>query len=177
MKENESTIRTREMDNNTQIEEEPKESKCNKKKLIVIIIIIFLLIIIFMIIVLFILQNYREISSVREKSLTKEEISIAKYNTVIKLNQINFPTSKSNYSYDEEHLNKYYNFTHNFFQNLNYTDFSPISLYSILINIYMAISDTELSELLNKILGLNNEELILFYSQIFKNNYFKNERK
>ena len=174
MKENESTIRTREMVNNTQIEEEPKESKCNKKKLIVIIIIIFLLIIIFMIIVLFILQNYREISSVREKSLTKEEISIAKYNTVIKLNQINFPTSKSNYSYDEEHLNKYYNFTHNFFQNLNYTDFSPISLYSILINIYMAISDTELSELLNKILGLNNEELILFYSQIFKNNYFKN---
>ena len=174
MKENESTIRTREMDNNTQIEEEPKESKCNKKKLIVIIIIIFLLIIIFMIIVLFVLQNYREISSVREKSLTKEEISIAKYNTVIKLNQINFPTSKSNYSYDEEHLNKYYNFTHNFFQNLNYTDFSPISLYSILINIYMAISDTELSELLNKILGLNNEELILFYSQIFKNNYFKN---
>ena len=38
----------------------------------------------------------------------------------------------------------------------------------------MAISDTELSELLNNILGLNKEELILFYSQIFKNNYFEN---
>jgi len=178
MKENASTTDTKEIVNNTQIEEEePKASKCNKKRLIVIIIIIiFLLIIIFIIIFLFILENknYHEISSVREKSLTKEEINIAKYNTVIKLNQINFPTSESNYSYNEEHLNKYYIFTHNFFQNLNYTDFSPISLYSILINIYMSISDKELSELLNKVLGLNTEELILFYSQIFKNNYLKN---
>ena len=145
MKENASTTDTKEIVNNTQIEEEeePKASKCNKKRLIVIIIIIFLLIIIFIIIFLFILEiyNFHEISSVREKSLTKEEINIAKYNTVIKLNQINFPTSESNYSYNEEHLNKYYNFTHNFFQNLNSTDFSPISLYSILINIYMSISD------------------------------------
>ena len=38
----------------------------------------------------------------------------------------------------------------------------------------MAISDKEQYNLLNTILGLNNEENILFYSQIFNNNYIYN---
>ena len=85
-----------------------------------------------------------------------------------------FPTSKINYVYNEEDLNNFYNFTYYFFKNINYRDFSPIGLYSVLINIYMAISDKEQSEILNNILGSNNEERIKFYSKIFNNNYFQN---
>ena len=176
MKGNQSTISSNDAFNNAQIESEQEQGsrKCHKKRFLLILIITILLFLLFILIIFFSMYRFIEENSVREKRLTEEEIKIAKYNTVIKLNEINFQTSKNNYPYNEEHLNKYYNFTHNFFTKLNYTDFSPISLFSILINIYKAISDKELSELLNKILGLNNEELILFYSQIFKNNNFKN---
>ena len=176
MKENQNTIRSNDAFNNAQIEIEQEQGsrKCHKKRFLLILIITILLFLLFILIIFFYMYRFIEENSVREKRLTEEEIKIAKYNTVIKLNEINFQTSKNNYPYNEEHLNKYYNFTHNFFTKLNYKDFSPISLFSILINIYKAISDKELSELLNKILGLNNEELILFYSQIFKNNNFKN---
>jgi len=159
MRENDSASNRNEIINNARREEEEqKTNKSRKKRYIIIIISLLIIIFIISFILLFKYKNDTEPNgpdetieenSVKEKSLTKEEIKIAKYNTVIKLNEINFPTSESNYSYNEEHLNKYYDFTHNFFINLNYTDFSPISLYSILINIYMAISDTELSELLN----------------------------
>ena len=178
MKENQSTISSNDAFNDAQIETEQEQGtrKCQKKRLLLILIIVIIItILFFLIVILFIhFSRFIEKNSVREKRLTENEITIAKYNTVIKLNEINFQTSKNNYPYNEEHLNKYYNFTHNFFTKLNYIDFSPISLFSILINIYKAISDKELSELLNNILGLNNDELILFYSQIFKNNNFKN---
>ena len=38
----------------------------------------------------------------------------------------------------------------------------------------MAISDKEQCELLNNILGTNNEERIQFYTKIINNNYFQN---
>ena len=127
---------------------------------------------------MFIIIKYNQIeiekSSVISKKLTIEEIKIAKYNTVIKLNNINFPSFQSNNIYNEQHLNSYYNFTYNFFLNINYTNFSPITLYSILINVYMGISDKEQLEILDNLLGLNHDERIIFYSQIFKNNYFNN---
>ena len=77
----------------------------------------------------------REEYSVIPKTLTKEEIKIAKYNTVIKLNNIIFPSSKSNIIYNEKCLDSFYKFSYNFFVDLNYTNFSPLTLYNILINI------------------------------------------
>lgn len=152
------------------------ETNINRKKIILILITISIIILIISIIMIIIKESklIEEKSSVISKKLTIEEIKIAKYNTVIKLNNINFPSFQSNNIYNEQHLNSYYNFTYNFFLNINYTDFSPITLYSILINVYMAISDKEQLEILDNILGLNHDERIIFYSQIFKNNYFKN---
>ena len=40
----------------------------------------------------------------------------------------------------------------------------------------MGISDEELSKKLNNILGLNETERILFYSQIIQNNYFNDSK-
>ena len=116
----------------------------------------------------------REEYSVIPKTLTKEEIKIAKYNTVIKLNNIILPSTESNFLYNETYLDSFYKFSYNFFVDLNYTNFSPLTLYNILINIYMAISDKEQLDILNNILKLNNDERIIFYSQIFKNNNFNN---
>ena len=156
--------------------EEPKSKKCTKRKIFIIvalsIIFVFILIIIYFI--FFWGKHIVEEKNVKEKNFSKKEMEIARYNTVIKLNNIIFPTSKSNESYSEEELYNFYNFTYYFFKNIDYRDFSPIGLYSVLINIYMAISDKEQSELLNNILGSNNEERIKFYSKIFNNNYFQN---
>ena len=115
-----------------------------------------------------------EEESVIPKTFTKEEIEIAKYNTVIKLNDIKIPSSQSNILYDEIHLDSFYNFSYNFFVDLNYNNFSPLTLYNILINIYMAISDKEQLEILDNILGLNNDEKIIFYSNMIDNNNFAN---
>ena len=109
-----------------------------------------------------------------EKEKNIEKIKIAKYNTVIKLGDLNLSSFTSNYNYNEEYLKSYYNFTINFFELINYTDYSPVTLYSILINLYMSISDNEESKKLNEILGLDNDERLIFYKQIFQNNYFSN---
>ena len=157
-----------------------KSNNCSKRK--IIILITSLLIGIIIIAATISIQTncsvepgkYEEESSVKDKTFSKTEIEIAQHNTVIKLNNIKFPTSQSNDVYNEEHLYNFCNFTYKFFKNLNYKDFSPIGLYGILINIYMAISDKEQSELLNNILGLSNDERIKFYSKIINNNYFEN---
>ena len=160
--------------NNVQ-REQPNTKKCTKRKIAIIvtlsIIFVFILIIIYFL--FFWGMHIVEKKNVKDKNFSNKEMEIARYNTVIKLNNIIFPTSKSNESYNEEDLNNFYNFTYYFFKNINYRDFSPIGLYSVLINIYMAISDKEQSEILNNILGSNNEERIKFYSKIFNNNYFQ----
>ena len=151
-----------------------KPNNCTTKKIIKRIFII-LCIAIFILFFLFIVGFHIETKSkVKDKKFNKKEMETARYNTVIKLNNINFPSSKSNDLYNEEDLYNFYNFTYYFFKNLNYRDFSSIGLYSVLINIYMSISDKEQSELLNNILGSNNDERIKFYSKIFNNNYFEN---
>ena len=157
-----------------------KSNNCSKRKIIILITSL----LIGIIIIAATISNqthclvkpgkYEEESSVKDKTFSKTEIEIAEHNTVIKLNNIKFPTSQSNDVYNEEHLYNFCNFTYKFFKNLNYKDFSPIGLYGILINIYMAISDKEQSELLNNILGLSNDERIKFYSKIINNNYFEN---
>ena len=157
----------------------PNSNDCTLKKIIICLLkkICILLISFSLLMVLFFVLFFMEIKekkSVKEKKFTKREIEIAKYNTVIKLNNIKLPLSKSNESYDDECLYTFYNFTYNFFKDIGYTHFSPISLYGVLINIYMAISDKELSELLNNILGLSNDERIIFYTKIFNKNNFKN---
>ena len=156
--------------------EQPNTKKCTKRKIAIIvalsIIFVFILIIIYFI--FFWGKHIVEEKNVKEKNFSKKEMEIARYNTVIKLDNVIFPTSKSNELYSEEELYNFYNFTYYFFKNIDYRDFSPIGLYSVLINIYMAISDKEQSELLNNILGSNNEERIKFYSKIINNNYFQN---
>ena len=153
-----------------------------KKDKIIIVIIIIILFIIAISFICFILikknikdnKNGKEEESVIPKTFTKEEIEIAKYNTVIKLNDIKIPSSQSNILYDEIHLDIFYRFSYNFFVDLNYNNFSPLTLYNILINIYMAISDKEQLEILDNILGLNNDERIIFYSNMINNNNFAN---
>ncbi len=109
-----------------------------------------------------------------DKEKVEEKIKIAKYNTIIKLNDLNLSSFNSYYIYNKEHLNSFYKFTMNFFKIINYIDYSPITLYSVLINLYMSISDKGELNKLNKILGLNHDERLLFYNQIFQNNYFSN---
>ena len=151
-----------------------QRKKFINKNCIIKMIISLVIIIVITIFIIFFLIRRQETSSVKEKEFSENEIKIAKYNTVIKLNTIQFPSLKGNNIYKEEHLNSYFNFSYNFFFNLNYKDYSPVSLYNVLINVFMAISDKDMLELLDDILGLNNDERILFYSQIFNNNYFKN---
>ena len=123
---------------------------------------------------LFFFFSFSKDESVKEKKASIEELIIAKYNTVIKLNDLNLSSFNSNYTYNSEYLNSFYNFSINFFELINYRDFSPITLYSVLINLYMSISDKEELEKLNEILELNHEERLTFYNQIFQNNYFSN---
>ena len=152
-----------------------KKFRCNCK--LICCIICFILIFILIGFILFYFFSYYSISkneSVKEKKATIEELITAKYNTVIKLNDLKLDSFKSNYIYNTEHLNSFYNFSIDFFELINYTDFSPISLYSVLINLYMSISDKEESEKLNEILELNHDERLIFYNQIFQNNYFSN---
>ena len=162
--------------------EEPKTNHVKKEKIIIVIIIIILFIIAISFICFILIKNNKnkdnkikiEEESVIPKTFTKEEIEIAKYNTVIKLNDIKIPSSQSNILYDEIHLDSFYRFSYNFFVDLNYNNFSPLTLYNILINIYMAISDKEQLEILDNILGLNNDERIIFYSNMINNNNFAN---
>ena len=109
----------------------------------------------------------------KKRKISAEDFEKAKYNTFLKLNNVQYPTSRQNYYYKDEYLSSFYNFTYIFFNKLNFKDFSTISLYNVLINIYMGISDEELAKTLDDILGLNETERILFYSQIIQNNYFK----
>ncbi len=125
--------------NNVQ-REQPNTKKCKKRK-IAIIVTLSIIFVFIPIIIIFWGMHIEEEKNVLGKNFSKKEMEIARYNTVIKLNNIIFPTSKSNESYNEEDLNNFYNFTYYFFKNINYRDFSPIGLYSVLINIYMAISD------------------------------------
>ena len=109
----------------------------------------------------------------KNKNISELDFSKAKYNTLIKLNNVKYPSNKQNYIYKDEYLSSFNNFTYLFFKKLNFSDFCPITLYNVLINVYMGISDEGLSKTLNNILGLNETERILFYSQIIQNNYFK----
>ena len=138
--------------------DKPIINNSKKKKIWIILIIILFIIFIIILIPLIIVKFVKN----------------AKYKSLIKLNNIKFPSSKGNNLYKEGHLNSYYNFSYNMFLNANYSNFSPISLYNILINVYLAISDNNASKILNDILGLNHDERILFYDQILNNNYFKN---
>jgi len=191
-----SEVRSLETFRNNNSQRKETNSNSLKKKKIILIIIIPLIVIIMIIgiLIYFILKIKsnknmnmgemernitlygREEDSVIPKTLTKEEIKIAKYNTVIKLNNIILPSSESNFLYNETYLGSFYKFSYNFFVDLNYTNFSPLTLYNILINIYMAISDKEQLDILNNILELNNDERIIFYSQIFQNNNFNNSK-
>jgi len=161
---------------------EKEKPRCNAKKYIILISIILLILMVSFLIIFFLINkndNKEEEEIIaktidKENNISEEKIKIAKYNTVIKLNDIKLPTSKYNYNYNEEYLNSFYNFTINFFEIINYTDYSPITLYSVLINLYMSISDNEELEKLNEILGLNHDERLIFYNQIFQNNYFSN---
>ena len=105
-----------------------------KNKIIIVIIIIILFIIAISFICFILIKNNKnkdnkikiEEESVIPKTFTKEEIEIAKYNTVIKLNDIKIPSSQSNILYDEIHLDNFYRFSYNFFVDLNYNNFSPL---------------------------------------------------
>jgi serine protease inhibitor len=109
----------------------------------------------------------------KNKKISELDFLKAKYNTLLKLNNVKYPSNKQNYIYKDEYLSSFNNFTYLFFKKLNFSDFCPITLYNVLINVFMGISDEGLSKTLNNILGLNETERILFYSQIIQNNYFK----
>ena len=146
-----------------------QEKKFSKSKCNFIILIALLFVILIIILIYCLIKNNSE----KEKNASNEELIFAKNNPV-KLNDLNLSSFNTSYDYDEEYLNSFYDFTINFFELINYTDFSPITLYSALINLYMCISDNEESKKLNEILGLNHDERLIFYNQIFQNNYFSN---
>ena len=98
--------------------ENPKSNNCSKKKkliitfsIIIAILVVFILIIVVIWAILFGGEKIEK-SSVKEKNFSKKEMKIARYNTVIKLNNVIFPTSKSNELYSEEELYNFYNFTY-----------------------------------------------------------------
>ena len=123
--------------------ENPKSNSFSKKKKLIItfsiiIALLVVFIIIFVVLWAFLFGGEKiEKSSVKEKNFSKKEMKIARYNTLIKLNNVIFPSSQSNELYNKEDLYNFYNFTYYFFKNIDYRDFSPIGLYSVLINIYI----------------------------------------
>ena len=161
---NDKTLSIPDSNNNEKMEIKrgiPYTKNTKKIKIFKILIASEILIIIISIILFIILSNKKHdsnfdsmvdssyVDSVTSKKITKEDLKIAKYNTVIKLNQIELPSFQSKILYNEEYLSSFYNFTYKFFKKLNYESYSPITLYNILINVYMAISDKEQSEILD----------------------------
>ena len=168
---NELVKYTKKINNNTNNNNKPKS------QFPIICCVISLIFIIFIIIFIFVFIGYptfEDHEKDKNKKLSELDIAKAKYNTLLKLNNVKYPSKKQNYVYKDEYLSSFNNFTYLFFKKLNFSDFCPITLYNVLINIYMGISDEGLSKTLNNILGLNETERILFYSQIIQNNYFKN---
>ena len=149
------------------------QSKCN----IICCVISFIFCIILIIIFIFVFigfPTFVDKEKDKKRKISELDFAKAKYNTLLKLNNVNYPSKKQNYEYKDEYLSSFNNFTYLFFKKLNFSDFCPITLYNVLINVYMGISDEGLSNTLNNILGLNETERVLFYSQIIQNNYFKN---
>ena len=173
------------MENSSSIEKYPnkkvdinKNINNNKKFNLICCIICFVISLILIIfIILFLVFIGHPILEDEEKDKNKKISELdflkAKYNTLLKLNNVKYPSNKQNYIYKDEYLSSFNNFTYLFFKKLNFSDFCPITLYNVLINVFMGISDEGLSKTLNNILGLNETERILFYSQIIQNNYFK----
>ena len=137
------------------------------------LIILFILSIIAFLFLLIGLPTLEDEESDKKRNISQLNLTKAKYNTLLKLNNVNYPSKRQDYKYKEEYLSSFNNFTYLIFNKLNFRDFCPVTLYNVLINVYMGISDEELSKKLNEILGLNETERILFYSEIIQNNYFK----
>ena len=165
---NELVKYTKKNNNNTNNNNKPKS------KFPIICCVISLIFIIIFIFVFIGYPTFEDNEKDKNRKLSELDIAKAKYNTLLKLNNVKYPSKKQNYVYKDEYLSSFNNFTYLFFKKLNFSDFCPITLYNVLINIYMGISDEGLSKTLNNILGLNGTERILFYSQIIQNNYFKN---
>lgn len=164
-------------ENNVQEKYDYKRGARGRESCKFIFCLVSLILFIFAFIFIFVIHpNIIDKKDDKKRKISGADLANAKYNTILKLNNIVYPLRRNNYIYKEEYLSSFYIFTCIFFNKSNFKDFSPISLYNVLINVYMGISDEELSKKLNNILGLNETERILFYSQIIQNNYFNDSK-
>ncbi|MCQ2776119.1 MAG: serpin family protein [Bacilli bacterium] len=123
-------------------------------------------------------ETYKEsVKSIRE-IVAPEKIALAKKNTFVPLNEIDYPStsiSDKEANYSDEFINSYINFSNitynaldkNINENFGY---SPVTLYGTLNNLSFA---SFLNEEFDDLLGLNTNERIIGYKTLFENNYYK----
>ena len=128
------------------------------------------------------------ISSLRTKESVKSynrryslnEIRIAESNTFKKLNNVTYPNDTIP---DVNRINEEEIFAYNNFSNLTYhslldtskainMSYSPIGLYSVMNEMEGAISNNELKEKYNTLLGLDEYNRVNFYDKVIKANSF-----
>ena len=130
------------------------------------------------------LFNVEESVKVYKKSYTANEIRIAESNTFRKLNDVNYPDYNKPYqstNLTEEVKAAYSNFSNTTYhaivdtsdkENLSYC---PVGLYSLMNEMYAAISRDDLRTRFDNLLGLNRNDRILFYTGIMNANSFVQE--
>ena len=115
--------------------------------------------------------------------LSMNEISIAKSNTFQPLNTVNYPDGTQPQKSDiiESENSAYNNFANLTYHSLVKTSkkdnmpYSPIGLYSVMNEMYGAISRDDLEERFDALLGLNEAQRVSFYNKVMLANSFADD--
>lgn len=115
--------------------------------------------------------------------LSMNEISIAKSNTFKPINTVNYPDGsmpqKSGISDSEKSAyNNFANLTYHSLVKTSKKDnmiYSPIGLYSVMNEMYGAISRDDLEERFDALLGLNEAQRVYFYDKVMLANSFADD--
>ena len=112
------------------------------------------------------------------KKYSVNQIKIAENNSFIKLNDVAYPenTLPEKYQFSEDEINAYNNFCYNFYKNtLDKKDnfsLGMINSYSIMNELFGAVSSNTTKEKFDEILGLNMEERTNFYQHMMNANSY-----
>ena len=114
-------------------------------------------------------KNYEERTTFNmdKKAFSAIDINIANMNT---LNDISYPLNQEIVPYTNLEKDAYINFVYEFAKASNYKSFSPISLYSVLYALKGGISDEELYNKMDVLLG-NEINQNSFYKKLIANNF------
>ena len=119
----------------------------------------------------------------KKMNVSMNEIRIAQSNTFKPLNSVTYPdgTRPISLGVSLEEKNAYNNFTNLTYHSLVKTSkkdnmsYAPVGLYSLLNEMYGAISRSDLADRFDALLGLNEEQRVNFYNKVMHANSFADD--